>query len=806
MKIRSFVIVFLILSTIIGSVGLIGDVWKEPDIKLADSDPAPSNENYPGNAFVKREQSATEFAVAQDNLTYRLAESLAVKMQEYNPDGPGDINDPGIWRPNTDMVMEEFLAKKEIYGPVVLDQASALARRTKAEQVNIIENASPEEIASYLQVFAQIAQEDVFNDRTQRLTLSPASPETISAIATAIDQSIIRLDELSVPREHLSAHISFRDVLIDLERMLGASIVGTDDPVRTILALDNQKNMLEESLSRFNKEMAGIELKYADPEKIGLLRSALGIKTANAFCIYALCFTFDFANLGVQASKMGKDIASWARKWATETLKDVLVHRLVQQTIGWIQGNGKPKFVTNWKSFLGDVANQAAGDFLYRINPKLCSSFGPMIRVALTPVTTAPDKGITCTLDQVMSNVQSFYDNFSSGGWIAYGATLQPSNNFLGAYFQASDMMMIEKAEKTQAKESEAKSSSGFLGTKMCVKWEYRTSANSNVNVTASTCPASGLNPDGTLCTTRSITGSMTAPKQEKICVEEKTTTPGDMVAKALGDIPGAPLQRIVNAQDITALVNALVNAAMSKLVSSAKNIGADSDGDPGVLGISGSSGDGSSYGPFCAGLAGSTYSECVKGVQQTCTQLPPEETDNCLKGIVEEDPNAFDPKPPKIGVGNSINPPPPMDTVGFNNVIWIDRDVSGFAETARLQSSFSNNIDTIYLNYNKAGVWPVEKLSQVDYEVVGNAWIFVYRRSNWYAATFDWLGPNQDHKGTKNLTSADDSLPGELVNFQLKYGENYYVMVSTPVGEGHQPTVEERSDVVEVVMPVAPL
>ncbi|MFH0890811.1 MAG: hypothetical protein V1856_02140, partial [Candidatus Liptonbacteria bacterium] len=520
------------------------------------------------NAFVKRDLTATE--AAMDNLTYRLAESLAGKMNEYNAEGPGDAADPGIWQPTPEMVLEDFLLKREIYGPVVLDQAAILAKQTKPEQVNSVEGASQGERAAYLEAFAQIAQENIFEERVAEMVGEAATPETVSALAVTVGQSIRKLDELRVPKEYLGMHMATRDVLVVLDSMLGLPVSSTDDPVRVMLAAAQQGEILEARLGELQREFQSPELQkeLSEVGRVSPVASSYFLGRANA-----MVPVFDPVNFSAKLYEVGKHVGEWIRKWITETLKDVLVHRLIQQTISWIQGNGKPKFVTNWKSFLGDVANQAAGDFLYRINPKLCTSFGPMIRISLTPVVTAPDRGITCTLDQVMSNVQEFYNNFNNGGWIAYGATLEPQNNFYGAYFQASDIMMMEQAEKREAAKSEAEAGSGFPGTKLCTRWEYRREP----------CPPGGRNPDGSLCS--SAVGTLGT----KVCAEEKTTTPGDMVAETLAGLPNAPLQRIVNAQDITALINALVNAAFSKLLSAAKNIGANSDGDPGVLGLNAS-------------------------------------------------------------------------------------------------------------------------------------------------------------------------------------------------------------------------
>ncbi len=593
----------------------------------------------PDNAFTKRELSATEFATAQDNLTYRMAESLAIKMQEYNPDGPGEVSDPGIWQPTPEMVMEDFLQKPDVYGPLVLDQAELMVKKTTLKDIKIIKEAGQKETANYLNSLTETLRDNMLSSRVQDLIIEPAISDSMSAVAIQIGRSIRQLDELGVPEELAEIHMANRDMLIGLEQILSTPIESSDDPLRSILAVRRYSELIEGSALRIQREMGRLDinkLSYGTEKGVALIGFwGASIARAQGIPVY------DNAGFVQKAVEIGMQIWKWAEPLVIGYLKDNLIHQLIQQTIGWIQGNGKPKFVTNWKSFLGDVTNQVAGDFIYRISPKLCNSFGPMIQVALTPVVTAPDRGITCTLDQVMSNVQNFNDHFNDGGWIAYGATLQPSNNFLGAYFQASDMLMLEQAKKKEAAEKEVETGRGFLGTKMCTKWEYRTSANSNINVTTSPCPAGGFNPDGTLCTTKSITGTITNPKQEKVCVEEKTTTPGDYIATSLSQTGvTAPLLRIVNSQDIAALANALVNAAITKLMNKVSDRDKD---DPGILGADNSVGGSSEFGRLCEGLKGSSYQACKKGAEGMCGKLPTNLKDKCLASIVPEDERCSD-------------------------------------------------------------------------------------------------------------------------------------------------------------------
>src|SRR3989344_9438205 len=52
---------------------------------------------------------------------------------------------------------------------------------------------------------------------------------------------------------------------------------------------------------------------------------------------------------------------------AVEILKKQLLDYIVDQIIQWIQGGGKPQFVTDWDGFLKDAANRATGQFLQEL-------------------------------------------------------------------------------------------------------------------------------------------------------------------------------------------------------------------------------------------------------------------------------------------------------------------------------------------------------------------------------------------------------------------------------------------------------
>ncbi|RJQ28720.1 hypothetical protein C4571_03040 [Candidatus Parcubacteria bacterium] len=260
-----------------------------------------------------------------------------------------------------------------------------------------------------------------------------------------------------------------------------------------------------------------------------------------------------------------KDAFDEDKKLLTEIIKDRLVHLLVQQTINWVQGGGKPQFITDWKGFLTDAANEAAGDVIQEIAPGLCRSFGTLVELTLQPVPSLYNRPVFCTLDRVVDNVQDFYNDFRYGGWIAYGAALRPENNFFGSIIVNSDRILEETARREEAAKNEGLANKGFLSVKKCVSWD-----------------ANGK------------------------CTKEEATTPGGAVAASLDHALGASFHRIVNAEDFVALVSAVVNSAINRLIRA---------GVEGLAGALNQSDSGDDLSGACDGMTGQALTNCQANV-----------------------------------------------------------------------------------------------------------------------------------------------------------------------------------------------
>jgi len=232
-----------------------------------------------------------------------------------------------------------------------------------------------------------------------------------------------------------------------------------------------------------------------------------------------------------------QNLYEWAQTFVLSTLKKRLLDMLVDQIIQWIQGGGKPQFVSDWGGFLQDAGNIAAGDFAEQIGAGfLCQPFN--LRIQFDLRFKRFSQIITCTLDDIVGNIENFYEDFRNGGWIGYTASIEPQNNYFGARLiaEAENDKRIYNAQ--EAAQNEALSGGGFLSTKKC---------NENPNSNGPDIDGDGKRGD------ISSTCTITTPG----------TTIGNLVSKAVG----SDIDFIIGSEQLGDYVSAIADAAINRLI-----------------------------------------------------------------------------------------------------------------------------------------------------------------------------------------------------------------------------------------------
>ena len=176
------------------------------------------------------------------------------------------------------------------------------------------------------------------------------------------------------------------------------------------------------------------------------------------------------ANTKEVANQQATEAVSLSKKCIRDAMLKTILDWIVDETITWVQNGGQPRYVTNWDTFLSDAFNVGVGEVVNGIGMgKLCQPFSFQLKLSLLPVPGFKNR-IACTLDDIVANINDFYNDFRNGSWIAYEASWQPQNNYYGALYMTMDEAMTEGARQKEIAEKEAMSGQGYLPVKKCVK------------------------------------------------------------------------------------------------------------------------------------------------------------------------------------------------------------------------------------------------------------------------------------------------------------------------------------------------
>lgn len=153
-------------------------------------------------------------------------------------------------------------------------------------------------------------------------------------------------------------------------------------------------------------------------------------------------------------------------------LANAVLSQISASIVNWINSgfDGSPAFVTDFKRFLTDIADEELGKLIEEDLPLLCESFSFKVKFSLALQTPFKDK-ISCTLTDVVGNVDSFISgNFNEGGWKGwFELTTKKRNNSYGAYLLATAELDSRIAGKQAIELFKVDQGDGFLSLKTCI-------------------------------------------------------------------------------------------------------------------------------------------------------------------------------------------------------------------------------------------------------------------------------------------------------------------------------------------------
>lgn len=259
------------------------------------------------------------------------------------------------------------------------------------------------------------------------------------------------------------------------------------------------------------------------------------------------------SSLGISEEIQGE--IDKALKWAFTMFKKKLLDMMADQIINWINGGGKPTFVTDWQAFLRKAVDDVGGNFVseYLGAGFLCKNISPQIQLMLAKPQTF-DTAAVCTLSQIGTNIQNFYNNFTAGGWKGWLTISETQNNIYGMYFYALDQKWSAEQLAAKTGSEAAMSAAGFLGDQVCLRY-YRINSSGKpqeAQYGTKDAPKKGEAP---------------APFTDTNCTNWFTRTPGKVAADSLSKITGKEWDWLLQSKEYSEYIVAIADAVINRTI-----------------------------------------------------------------------------------------------------------------------------------------------------------------------------------------------------------------------------------------------
>jgi len=245
-----------------------------------------------------------------------------------------------------------------------------------------------------------------------------------------------------------------------------------------------------------------------------------------------------------------------AKKVAIAAIKHHLMKMMVDQIVMWIQGGGKPKFVTNPKEFLWDTVNVAVGDAIWNSDLRwLCYPFHFKLWI-LSNYFYQPYYA-RCTLEDIVGNIENFFEDFRNGSWISWRQVyLDPQNSYWGAMLISHDLYLSNFSKEQSKRKNEMLVGDQFLGIKKR-KYDMDSCDDECRERKYSDCIADGKDEEE--CRKESL---------DSCCqYQDITETPGKAISYALFSAQDAPFKEIANADKFEDYAAIIVDALITRLI-----------------------------------------------------------------------------------------------------------------------------------------------------------------------------------------------------------------------------------------------
>lgn len=312
----------------------------------------------------------------------------------------------------------------------------------------------------------------------------------------------------------------------------------------------------------------------------------------------AIAYIINGITSGATTVSAGKDTKDLLTDYVLKPLALALgreaIKSITLSTVNWINGgfDGSPAFETDLKNSLRRLGDGVAQDFLTQLTNEAAirSPFSDQLitnvgaAYALYSGREALASRLRYTLNESAADDRAFLaGDFSQGGWNAWFSAFQnPANNPFGAQMIASQELSNRISNAAVQRTQELGWGSGFLSWKGdCIDKNNTTPRDA---VAAASTPATnstslnqngnggatgnyGIGTSGGAAARANAAASATSLSDKEGCLEHEIQTPGSFAAHKLNISTDAPIDELLLAQSIDAIVGALAQQLISSVL-----------------------------------------------------------------------------------------------------------------------------------------------------------------------------------------------------------------------------------------------
>jgi PKD domain-containing protein len=529
-------------------------------------------------ALLASQPSSTETALEKPgNLTGMLGNSLINELVAENPNGiqTDTNNDQVVNQPDDNAILAE------LQGNPATSNISIPNWNTEAAKVPIrtIKSTSETDVAAYSNAIDNAFGNYFVQNGVQNMVsdTAGADPSNVNYVQSAVQGALNSIASTETPFNLQNFQKSLIKLLVYEKNVLSLAGNSNTDPIKTSLILQGEESKYNLVLNEFSNQLQ--QAQSLDGFSLGktaghgpqasafaFLNTLFGIPTAHAFLgIGDVGVTFDPAVFGRLVLQYGYNIV-------LQIAKNALISFMQNRVLHWIKGgtSGLPMFIQNWAY---DLTNAVELSAINAINSNFTcinnNTIYPQIEVVLNAIYKPGNNVCAAQFASQLSsdNLQQFYNNFANGGFVTFGETLMPSNNFYGGLFFAAQSAGQAAQQGQTLFTVKATAQQGFNGVERC-------DDGSNPSGISSWCsPPTGstglsvapVNADGT-CNTGWTKESAANNGKCADGTDPITNTPGQVTGQMFQTSVQGSTLLVTAANDITGLLNAAVDSLLNSL------------------------------------------------------------------------------------------------------------------------------------------------------------------------------------------------------------------------------------------------